>query len=332
MRLIAVGAFTLLACARVEKPTPQQDLPVARVRVAEAGKQAGGQWAAGTVVASQRASISTRIAARVKSVLVEEGARVDRGALLVRLEDADLRGQLDAAQTALEAARANERRVEKLVAAHVMPRAALDTARPQRAQAEAQVAAVKASLAYAEIRAPFAGVVQAKRVQPGDFAGPGQPLVDLEGGGLEIEATLSDAESRGLAKGDRLAFESDGTRGEAEILALTPGGDAVSHRSLLRARVLGAQALRSGSFARLRLPDSDDTGGVWVAKSALVERGDLTGVFVAEDGRAELRWLALGDSADGSVAVRAGLHPGERVVDAPGDLRDGQRVEVTGGP
>jgi membrane fusion protein (multidrug efflux system) len=65
-----------------------------------------------------------------------------------------------------------------------------------------------------------------------------------------------------------------------------------------------------------------------VPRSALVERGDLTGVFVIRGGRAELRLLALGEPAGAQVAVRAGLGAGEVIVDAPGALRDGQAIEV----
>jgi hypothetical protein len=53
---------------------------------------------------------------------------------------------------------------------------------------------------------------------------------------------------------------------------------------------------------------------------------------VAQAGRAELRWLSLGEAADNLVQVRAGLHTGELVIDPPGRLQDGQRVEVAGAP
>ncbi len=63
-------------------------------------------------------------------------------------------------------------------------------------------------------------------------------------------------------------------------------------------------------------------------RTALVQRGDLTGVFVVQGDRAELRWLSLGSGEGGMVPVRAGLRAGELVVSAPSNLRDGQLVEI----
>ena len=106
----------------------------------------------------------------------------------------------------------------------------------------------------------------------------------------------------------------------------------MTHRRSLRARVLGTgRDLRSGSFARLEVPGASPSRSHWIPRSALVERGDLTGVFVAQDGKAYLRWVAIGEPLGDCVPVRAGLEPGEAVIDAPGALKDGQRVEVVRG-
>ena len=59
-----------------------------------------------------------------------------------------------------------------------------------------------------------------------------------------------------------------------------------------------------------------------------MRRGELSGVFVARDGKAELRWLSLGDARGAAVPVRAGLKAGEQVIDLPGSLQDGQPVEI----
>jgi RND family efflux transporter MFP subunit len=302
------------------------------VRLARTGDVAGGAWLAAQLSAAQGATLSTRISATVLEVLVEEGSKVTQGQLLVRLSDADVRGQLDSAETALRAAAAYERRIAELVKARAATPVELEQAQAQRAQAEAAVAGARATLGYSQLRAPFTGTVQARRVTAGDLVGPGQPILELQGAALELQATLSEAEAQGLRVGQRVRFATAEAQGEAELTALTPGGDALTHRRSLRARVIGpARALRSGTFARLQVQGASPSRAVWLPRTALVERGDLTGVFVALDGKAYLRWVALGEPVGDRIPVRAGLEAGEAVIDAPGALRDGQPVEVNRG-
>jgi RND family efflux transporter MFP subunit len=266
----------------------------------------------------------------VRAVHVEEGEAVSSGQLLVSLADDDLRGGLDAARAALAGAAAHERRIAALAKERAATPSELEGATSQRAQAEAAVAAARAQLAHAEIRAPYAGTIQSRRIEPGDLVGPGQPLLELEGGGLELVASVSDAEASGLALGKELRFQAGPVEGRARVVSLTPGGDPLSHRRGLEARVVSAAGeLRSGTFARLEVPaEGPAHGGVWVPRSALVERGDLTGVFVAAAGTAELRWISTGEPVGDHVPVRAGLASSEAVIDVPGTLRDGQPVEV----
>ncbi|GEJ56028.1 efflux RND transporter periplasmic adaptor subunit [Anaeromyxobacter diazotrophicus] len=322
------------ATARSEgAPAAPATAPI-QVRLVDVAPGEAAGWAAASLASAQHATLSTRLSATVRAVAVEEGARVKQGELLIRLSDDDVRAQLSAAQTALASAAAHERRIRELAAQRAATPSELEQAEAQRAQAQAAVAGAKASLAYAELRAPFSGTVQAKRVNAGDLVGPGQPLLDVQGAGLEVQASLSEAEASGLRLGQRLRFQAGDRRGEAEITALTPGGDPLSHRRFLRGRVLGgAQGLRSGTFARLELPGAPAAPRqAWVPRSAIVERGDLTGVFVAVQGQAQLRWISLGEPAGDRFPVRAGLRPGEAVIDAPGALRDGEAVEVSRGP
>ncbi len=328
---IALFVLSSSACASSSAATePAGPAPV-HVRVVKSGSGNGQRWVAASLAASRHATLSTRMAASVRAVQVEEGAMVAQGQLVVSLSDGDVRAQRAAAETALSNAAANERRILALTTERAATPSELEMAQAQRAQATAAVAAARASMAYTEIRAPFAGTVQSRHVNTGDLVGPGQPLVEIEGAGLELQATLSEHEVSNLAIGQRVHFQADDTHGEAEITALASGGDALSHRRVLRARVVnGAPRLRSGTFVRMELPvTSAPPTGAWVPRSALVERGDLAGVFVAEAGHANLRWLSLGDLSGDQVPVRAGLDLGEAVIDAPGALRDGQAVEVS---
>jgi RND family efflux transporter MFP subunit len=321
----------LLALSVAAAPAAGDDPAPARVRAVRPAAPTGGALVPATVAAVRRATISTRVAAAVRDVHVREGSRVAAGQLLVSLSDSDVRGAVGASETGLAAAAAHERRIRELAAERAATPSEVEMAAAQRAQAEAAVASARATLRYTELRAPFAGTVQARRIDPGDFVGPGQPLLELEGDALELVATLSEAEAKPIALGATVRFDAEGARGTATVTALTPGGDPVSHRRTVRARVAStAGELRTGAFARLEVPGAAaaPSGAVWIPRTALVERGDLAGVFVASGGRAELRWLALGERGGEHVLVQAGLRPGETVVDAPGALRDGQRVEV----
>jgi len=326
---LVTAALGLGSASAAATPTPPS--PV-RVRLVASEAAGSARWVAGSVQAARKATLATRLAASVRAVNVEEGQAVAAGQLLVSLADSDLRGQLAAAEAGLATSSAHERRIKTLAAQRAATPSELEAATAQRAQAEAAVAAVRANLAYTEIRAPFAATVQARRVDPGDLVGPGQPLVLLEGSGLEIVASLSEEEAQGMAIGRKLRFVADGREGTAEVVALAPGGDPTSHRRSLRARVAGdAHGWRSGSFARIALPAAAAAtrdARVWVPRSALVERGDLNGVFVAVDGRAELRWVALGEGVGDRAPIRAGIAQGEAIIDAPGALRDGDAVEI----
>lgn len=318
-----------LACGKKDAPIPV--LPSAKVRLSSSGAGDGSGWIAATLTATQRAALSTRMAASVKKVHVNEGQRVAAGTLLVSLSDEDLQGGLRAAEAGVAAASAQYQRIVNLSKQNAAIPAELDQATTQLAQAQAALSQVKANLAYTQIRAPFAGVVQARRVNDGDFVGPGMPLVEIEGqGAMELVGSVSESEAKGLKIGQSLAFEADGEKGLAQITGLSTGGDPVSHRGTLRARIQKGATFRTGSFARIQLPGAGPAASdqVLVPASALVHRGELTGVFVMREGKAELRWLSLGEAQGDRLPVRAGLVKGESVIDTPGELKDGQPVEV----
>lgn len=327
LALVLVG----LACTKSEE-AKAVSLPIAKVRLAVEADANPAGWVAVTLGATQRATLATRLAASVKKVHVTEGQHVAAGALLVSLSDEDLQGGLKAAEAAVEAASTQHKRIENLAKQNAAIQAEMDQAKVQLAQANAALAGVKANLGYTQIRSPFTGIVQARRVNDGDFVGPGMPLVEVEGqGAMEFTGSLSEAEAKGLKIGQSLPFEVEGKNGTAQITGLSTGGDPVSHRASIRARVAkGFEGLRSGAFGRLKLPGSASmvSAESFIPKSALVQRGELNGVFVAKEGKAELRWLSLGEAQGDRIPVRAGLAKGEAVIDQPGELKDGQPIEV----
>jgi len=321
----------VLAAACGEKhPLTAPELPTAKVKLLPAEELNERTWVPATVSAIDHAVLATRVSARVADLTVAEGARVKRGDVLVRLSDDDVRAVLKAAESQREVAESQVRRIQALRSTNAATATEVDAAMTARADAVARVEAARATVADTVLRAPFDAVVQRKWVSRGQLVAPGAPLLELNGTVVELTGTLSEPEGAGLAVGAELPFRVGTAEGTATLVALSPGGDPLSHRSAFRARPpSGAPGLRSGDFGRIAVKGQGGPRRA-VPRSALVERGDLSGVFVLADGRAALRWLRLGEPEGDRLPVLAGLAPGERVIDTPGTVRDGQRVEVAG--
>lgn len=328
-------ALLSLACSGPPVRASRDAGPERTVQLVQQHAERGVNPVPAVLQAIRRATLSTRIPARVTHIYVAAGDSVQAGQVLVSLADDDLRAQVAGARATFSTAESHERRLVFLTQQGASPPSELESAQAQRAQAEAALRAAEESLRYSQLRAPFDGRLQAKRINEGDFVMAGTPLVEVEGKELELVASLSAQEVAGLADGQSVDFEAGETRGHAIVTAVAPAADSLAHRVEVRARVLNApRELRAGTFARLLLPRTIAArgSGVWVPATALVQRGDLRGVFVASNGRAELRWVLAGDVVDGAVEIRAGLLPDEAVIDRPGELVDGERIEVARAP
>lgn len=295
---------------------------------------ATGATAPGTVFARERATLTARTSATVRSLPIEEGAAVRAGQVVVRLEDDALRSALAAAEAARAAARTDAERLARLLERRAATPREAEAAGARAAGAVAEVAAARDAVAHAVLRAPFDGHLARRLVHQGDVVVPGQPLVEVEGDrGYELRAAVAGGEAAALAPGARVGVAVDGV-GElaATVRAVSPAGDPGTQRFEVIADLEPAAGLRSGLFARLLLaPAAAQPQELAVPASAVIARGGLTGVFVAEGGVARLRWIAPGERRGDLLAVRAGLAAGERVILDPAGLQDGSPVDDSAG-
>ena len=219
------------------------------------------------------------------------------GAVVVRLDDAALRAAVAAAEAGVKATQSDLDRTRSLLEKGAATPRELEQMTAAASGAQAQLTAAKDGLSYSALRAPFAGRVAARRVNLGDVANPGLPLIEIEGeGGLELKATVESALAATLRPGAKLRAQVDGQPAPltATVTAIAPAGDPTTHRFELKADLPAASGLRAGLFARLLVPGATGEPKLTVPAAAVFERGGLTGVFVAADGKARLRWIAPG--------------------------------------
>lgn len=298
---------------------------------------------AGTVQSMVTVQLSSRIVAHIQEINIHAGALVKKGALLVRLDDGDIRARMKQAQSALSAAEANRdeaqsdyARYQDLVKRNIEPRQRLDQA---EARAKSAVAAVEAArqqlaeanetLSYTEIKAPFDAVVVEKFAEPGDLAAPNRVLITLQDPSrLRLEAPVSEQCAKRIRLGDNVLAKvaSADTELETRVSEIVPNVDPKSRSFLVRANLPAIADIKPGMFGRLRFPCNPRKLLV-IARQAVVSRGQLDMVFVVTDGRARLRIVRLGEEQKGRVEVLSGLSDGETIVIGPPEsLRDGDKV------
>lgn len=336
--LVAALSIAALACDRASPPSSASAAAASstprsvRTAVVEASAAPGARVAA-TVLARQRATLTSRLAATVEELPFDEGRSVRAGDLLVRLDDLALRSALAAADAAASSARSDRERMERLLERDAATPRETEAARARDAAAEAEVAAARDALRYAGLRAPFAGRIARRLVRQGDVVSPGQSLVEIEGeGGYELRASVDAAAAAAIVLGAALPVEIDGVSGStvATVRAITPAGDPGTHRFELVADLGSVEGLRSGLYARLVLPAAaaGATSELTIPAGAAFARGGLNGVFVVDHDVARLRWIAAGQREGDRLGVRAGLAAGERIVLDPAGLADGDAIAV----
>ena len=331
--LAALSTVLLTACggdpAVEAPPLPKLDGVVV---AADAG--GGGQSWDGTVEAVREAVLSAQTGGRVAAVDVDVNDRVAAGQTLLRLTVVEQQAGVDAARAQLRAAEASaaeaERQYQRFAAlskGDYVSRAQLDQARAARDAANAARDAARAQLAsagqnadYTTVRAPYAGIVSSRDVEPGETVAPGQRLLTVYAPDelrMEVAVPQSAAEAIRANPGAKVVFD-DGRAVDAREVVVFPAADPASHSVRVRVRLprLGVPPA-PGAAAKVVFPIRAETRTLRVPASAVYRRGELTAVYVLADGRALLRQVRLGAQQGDSLEVLAGLRPGETVARDP---------------
>lgn len=283
--------------------------------------------ASGVAAPLQQSTLSTKIMGTVTAVLVQEGDVVSAGQPLVRIDARDLAAKSAQVSASIADAEAMQRdaltqanRVRALYADSAATRAQLDAAETGVARAEAAVHSARAAAgeigamsSYATIRAPFAGIVTRRFVDPGAFAAPGSPLVSVQDAStLRITASAAPDAVRDVRRGQVISAAIEGRPVAARVEGVVPA--ASGNMYTVNALVANpGRTILAGSAATLSLPAGARASRV-IPVAAVRHEGDLTGVTLRTAGGDETRWIRLGRTSGEVVEVTAGLRAGDQVL------------------
>jgi RND family efflux transporter MFP subunit len=310
----------------------------------------------GGLKAVDSALVKARVAAEVAQLSVREGDRVAAGQLLGRLDDTEQRWRLKQAEDQAAAAQAQLEIAERtlannraLVEQGFISKTALDTSvsSANGARASLQAAQAAAELARkaardSEIRAPIAGLVSQRFVQPGERVSVDARLLEIvDLSRLELEAAVAPEDVLGVRVGQSALLAVDGLAEPvaAKVVRINPATQAGTRAVMTYLQVLpgpAATGLRQGLFARATL-ETGRKAALVVPASALRFDQARPHVLAVVDGVVRVKPVVLGVRGDvgfggapeAAVEVASGVAEGEMVLrGSVGALRDGTRVTL----
>ncbi|WP_425230789.1 efflux RND transporter periplasmic adaptor subunit [Sphingomonas sp.] len=283
---------------------------------------------------------------RVTRVLVEPGQWVAAGQVLatidrsVQAQTADsLAAQIRVAQADATLMQANLDRARQLVANGFVSRADIESKTAARDAAAARVRVAQATLGQQraangrlDIRAPAAGLVLTRQVEPGQVvsAGSGVLFRLAQGGEMEMRATLAESDLAGLHVGARAQVTPVGStvKFDGVVWQISPVIDPATRQGTARIQLRYDQALRPGGFASAAIVSGASTVPLLPESAVQSDRSGNYVYIVGPDSRAAKRVVTVGEVTDQGVSIVAGLDGTEHIVVAAGAfLSPGQKVK-----
>jgi RND family efflux transporter MFP subunit len=215
--------------------------------------------------------------------------------------------------------------------------AGIEGAAAQLASAQAAVGIATVTESFTTVRAPFDGLVTERLIDPGNLAAPGVPLLRIDSGGArQVVVRVDEARVAYVHPGERVAVIIDaaarqgadetGLEGVVTEVARAVGTD--QRAFTVKVSLPSTVTARTGSFARVVFRGAPRRA-LLVPAHAIQRHGQVSSVFVVQDGLATLRLIRVGTSSSEGVEVVAGLDAGESIVVSPlTRLADGVRVTV----
>ncbi|MBS0321998.1 MAG: efflux RND transporter periplasmic adaptor subunit [Proteobacteria bacterium] len=288
----------------------------------------------GSLRSDESVTLRPEVAGRIAAIQFQEGQRVAKGALLVKLDTSINEAEVEQAKANYTLAKSKYDRAVDLAKSNFISSQARDEAENNLRVAEAAVTLAQARLDKTQIRAPFSGVIGLRSVSTGDYVKEGADMVNLEAiDPLKVDFRVPEIYLTQIRTGQVLSVVLDAFPGkefQGRVIAVNPLIDAAGRAVVIRAQVQNAdQTLRPGMFARVRLVTRDLGKSLVIPEQAIVPQGDEQYVFRVVDNRAVRTRVETGQRRDAKVEVVKGLAPTDVVVTAGQlRLRDGAQVAV----
>lgn len=287
----------------------------------------------GRLVPDEEVLLSFETSGMITDIFFQEGSSVKKGALLAKVNDAQLQAQLARLEAQIPLAKERVFRQSALLQRDAVSKEALEIVKTELATLNADIEKTKAQIDQTELRAPFDGIIGLRQMSVGAYASPNTVIAKLTSvTPIKVEFSVPERYASNVKRGTDLEFTVDGKLApfKAQVYATEASLDAETHTLLVRALYPNKEReLLSGQYAGIRLKQKEVTNTIAIPSEAIVPEMGKNKVFVYRNGKAEPVDVITGIRTDSEIQIVSGLEIGDTILTSGTlQLRKGSTVKI----
>lgn len=287
----------------------------------------------GSIDANEKVDIRSEVSGVVRSISFREGGRVQKGQVLLKIDDSELRAQLSQALTRENLASGTENRAKQLLEKEAISQEEFDIALADLRSLKAQTQLIRAQLAKTSVNAPFSGTIGLRSISEGEYVTPTTIVATLVNTNpVKITFSIPEKYSNQIKNNSKIAFTLSGSNKKyaATVYAIEPQVEAATRTLQLRARASNDDGLLiPGSFANITLPLNTIDDALLVPSEAIIPVQNGKKVFVSSNGKAKEVMVETSSRTEKEVLITSGLAAGDTVLTTGiMTLKEGSPVKV----
>ncbi|SEN26986.1 membrane fusion protein, multidrug efflux system [Mucilaginibacter gossypiicola] len=272
----------------------------------------------GTIDANEKVSLISQTAGNITGIYFNEGTKVTKGQLLVKVYNQDLEASLQQNQYQVALAKQQESRNRQLLQKEAISQEEYDTSLTSLNSLKAAADVIKAQIARTEIRAPFSGTIGLRNVSPGSYLSPSSPIANLVNiDPAKVTFAVPERYLSILGPGSKIRFKTESSMENfvGTVYAIDPSIDASSRTITVRAKAPNPKGiLTAGSFAKINLTLDQIPKTILLPTEAVIPDLKSSLVWIYHNGTAVSKPVKTDLRTDTKIQVIEGLKPGDSVV------------------
>lgn len=293
--------------------------------------------ALGTLKANESVAITVHLAEIVSGIHFDEGQRVEKGDLLVAMEDAEEQAQFQEAEYTLEEANSQLQRIKVIAKRGDASQSLLDERQREYNVAKSRLVAIKSRLQDRKVVAPFSGLVGLRNVSPGAYLAPGDVITTLiDDSTMKLDFDVPAVWLASLQRGMKINATTSAFAGQTftgNVSTIDNKIDPISRSVKVRALLPNPNGLLKPGLLMVVNLLTNQRQALIVPEEALVPKASrfFAYVLTKQDDQliAEQREVTIGSRWPGEVEILSGINANEQVVTEGADqLRPGQAVNI----